>query len=313
MNLIDDITIRRLRSRMRSGAIIDRRESLKRMTCLGAVLSGALAPVRAGRADGAFLSDIGVCTSLSNHALLRESGYAFVEESVGGLLVPDQPEEKFREKLQILKTASLPVPVCRIFLPGSLPCVGPAVKQDALMTYAETVLRRAGEAGVLTIVFGSGGSRRIPDGFDPGKAREQLIDFLRQMLPIAAKHRVTLALEHLNRGETNMINRVRQAFEIVEAIDHPNLKILVDIYHMLRENEAAEEILRAGRYVHHCHIAEPEKRAAPITMKDDFRPYFSALKKAGYRGRLCIEAGWGDLATELPLALEVLRRQIAEA
>jgi sugar phosphate isomerase/epimerase len=47
-------------------------------------------------------------------------------------------------------------------------------------------------------------------------------------------------------------------------------------------------------------------------MKDDFRPYFSALKKAGYRGRLSIEAGWGDLPAELPLALKVLRRQIAE-
>ncbi len=299
---------------MQSGEVIDRRESLKRMTGLGAVLSGVLATQTdaAGKAESPFLSDIGVCTALTNHALLRQNGYAFVEESVPALLLPDQPEERFREKLAILKQSSLPVPVCRIFLPGSLPCVGPAVKQDALMTYTETVLTRAGEAGVLTIVFGSGGSRRIPDGFDAGKAGEQLTGYLRQTMPIAARHGVTLALEHLNRGETNMINRLSQAVEIVQAVDHPNLKMLVDIYHLLRENEAPEEILKIGRYVHHCHIAEPEKRKAPITMKDDFRPYFSALKSAGYRGRLSIEAGWGDLATELPAALRVLRQQIAE-
>ena len=300
---------------MQTGEIIDRREGLKRITCLGGVVCGAVASraVRAGEAERSFLSDIGVCTTFSNAALLRANGYAFVEESVAGLLMPDQPDEKFRAQLSALKAASLPVPACRIFLPGSLPCVGPAVKQDALMTFTETVLRRGGEAGVQTLVFGSGGSRRIPDGFDPGQAREQLIGFLRLMLPIAGKHGVTVALEHLNRGETNMINRVSQALEIVQAVDHPNLKMLVDIYHMLREGETADEIVKAGCYIHHCHIAEPVKRAAPLTMKDDFRPYFSALKKVGYRGKLCIESSWGELSTELPLALGVLRQQIAEA
>ncbi|RPI22433.1 MAG: sugar phosphate isomerase/epimerase [Acidobacteria bacterium] len=295
---------------MQSREIIDRRESLKRLAGLGAA---AVATRPAHAADTAFLSDIGICTPLSNHALLRENGYAFVEESVATLLVPGQPDEKFGENLKMLQAASLPVPVCRIFLPGSLPCVGPAIRQDALMTFTETAFRRAQQAGVMTIVFGSGQSRRIPEGFDAGKAREQLISYLRQALPIAARHGVTLALEHLNRGETNMINRLSQAFEIVEEVDHPNLRMLVDIYHLLREKEAPEEILKVGRYVHHCHIAEPEKRAAPTTMKDDFRPYFTALKKVGYRGKLSIEAGWGDLATELPMALRVLRQQITEA
>lgn len=301
-------------NRMQKNQLINRREGLKRITCLGSVVAGTLAARRvlADQADKAFLSDIGVCTSLSNHALLRQHGYAFVEESVGSLLVPDQPDEKFRERLQALKESSLPVPACRIFLPGSLPCVGTAVKPDALLAYAETVLQRAGQAGVETIVFGSGGSRRIPEGFDPARARDQLLDFLSKIVPIAARNRVTLALEHLNRGETNMINRLAQALDIVEAVNHQNLRMLVDVYHLLRENEAPEEILRVGRYIHHCHIAEPEKRKAPLTMKDDFRPYFKALKSVGYPGRLCIEAGWGDLATELPLALRVLRQQIAE-
>jgi sugar phosphate isomerase/epimerase len=300
---------------MHTGEIIDRRESLKRVAGLGAVFSAALATaaIQTGQPDAAFLADIGVCTNLSNHTLLRSSGYAFVEESVTGFLIPQQPEEQFREKLELLKASSLPVPVCRIFLPGSLRVVGPAVDQDALIAYTETAFRRANEAGVRTIVFGSGGSRRIPDGFDPDKAREQLIGYLRQSTPLASKHGVTLALEHLNRGETNMINRLSQAADIVQAVDHPNLKMLVDIYHLLRENEAPEEIVKVGRYVHHCHIADPEKRLAPTTMKTDFRPYFSALKKVNYRGRLSIEAGWGDLATELPLAMQILRQQIAEA
>lgn len=297
---------------MQTGKIIDRRQGLKRITCLGAAVTWAFGASRVQAADGPFISDIGACTSLRNDHLLRKYGYAFVEESVREILLPEKPEEQFREMLTAVKASSLPVPVCRIFLPGSLPCVGDAVKQDALMAYTETALRRAGHAGVTTIVFGSGGARRIPAGFDPAKAREQLVAFLRLAGPIAATHGVTLALENLNRGETNMINRLHQAVDVVEAVRHPNVRMLVDIYHMLRENEAAEEILRAAPYVHHCHIAEPEKRAAPTTMKDDFRPYFRALKQAGYNGRLSIEAGWGNLEAELPSALLVLRQQIAE-
>jgi sugar phosphate isomerase/epimerase len=254
-----------------------------------------------------------VCTSLSNHRLLRDNGYAFIEERVGEILVPDKPDERFREIVETVKTSFLPVPVCRIFLPGSLPCVGDTVDQDALLAYTETVFRRAGVAGVTSIVFGSGASRRVPAGFDAAKAREQLIGFLKLAGPIAARYGVTVALESLNRGETNLVNSLRESVEIVRTVDHPNVRMLVDVFHMLRENEAAKEILAAAGFVHHCHIAEPEKRAAPTSIKDDFRPYFRALRQAGYSGRLSIEAGWGNLAEELPLALRVLRQQIAEA
>jgi sugar phosphate isomerase/epimerase len=129
----------------------------------------------------------------------------------------------------------------------------------------------------------------------------------------AARHGVTIALEPLNRGETNLVNRVREAVEIIEALALPHLGLLVDIYHMHKEGEAADEILRAGPHIQHCHIAEFEVRTAPVTMKDDFRPYFKVLKKVGYGGRLSIESSWNDLAAQLPLALGVLRRQIAEA
>jgi sugar phosphate isomerase/epimerase len=227
-------------------------------------------------------------------------------------LLPDKPEVEFLASLTALEKSRLPVHACRVFLPGSLPCVGDAVKEEALSAYVATALRRAGAAGVKIIVFGSGAARKIPAGFDSDKAHRQLIGFLQRTASVAAHHGVIIAFEPLNRRETNMVNRVREGAGIVEAVDHPNLKLLVDIYHMHQEGEAAEEIARVGRHIHHCHLAELENRGAPVTMKDDFRPFFRALKQAGYRGKLCIESSWENLAAQLPLALEVLRKQISE-
>lgn len=291
---------------------ISRREGLKRiLQCSAGSLLAFQSATRTEK-DSSFLTDIGVCTSLSNHAILYQHGCAFVEERVSDFLLPDKPEAEFLAVLSTLKKSLVPVYACRIFLPGSLPCVGDAVKQEALSAYAETALRRAGQAGVKIIVFGSGSARRIPSGFDADKARAQLIGFLRLTASMAARYGVTIAFEPLNRRETNMVNRVRQGAEIVEAVDHPSLKLLVDLYHMYQEGEAAEEIARAGRLIHHCHLAELERRTAPVTMKDDFRLFFRALRDADYRGKLCIESSWENLATQLPAALEVLRKQISE-
>jgi sugar phosphate isomerase/epimerase len=63
----------------------------------------------------------------------------------------------------------------------------------------------------------------------------------------------------------------------------------------------------------HTHIAEKEKRAAPGVAGDDFRSYFSALKKIGYKGKLSIECIWADMEKELPIALQTLQTQWEEA
>jgi sugar phosphate isomerase/epimerase len=294
---------------------IDRRNAVKRLAwCAGiplAILDRGADTWR-GEQD-AFGGGIGVCTPLADGEVLHRSGCGFLEERVTEFLAPDKPEDLFLARLAALKRCPLPVPVCRVFLPGNLKCVGNEVDPEALSAYAATAMKRAENCGVKIIVFGSGGARRIPAGFSSEKAREQLMTFLRMVTAAAAGHGVTIALEPLNRGETNLVNTVKEGSEIVEALAHPNLKLLVDIYHMHREGEAADEILRAGPHIRHCHIAEFDKRTAPVTMKDDFRPYFRALKQAGYTGRLSIESSWTDLSAQLPLALAVLRKQITEA
>lgn len=263
-------------------------------------------------ADFVFLEKIGVCTNLDNHLLLSELGYDFVEENLQRFLMPFEPHETFMEKLKQLEASQLPVLALNGFIPGHLKAVGYETAHPEILAFADTAFRRAQMVGVESIVFGSGGSRRIPEGFDHEVAKIQFVDLLKQMGPIAERYGVHIVVEPLNRNETNFINTVPEGLEIVKMVGHPHIRLLCDFYHMLREDEPADHILQAAGYVHHVHIAEKERRTAPGIAGDDFRPYLRALKEIGYTGYISIESRWDDFESELPVALSALKQQIED-
>src|SRR5690606_2244360 len=142
-------------------------------------------------------------------------------------------------------------------LPARLKCVGEEADAEAVVAYADTVFRRAQQRGVSIIVFGSGAARRIPEGYDRSRAVNQFVELCSRLARQASTYGVTIALENLNRSETNLVNTVEEARSICEAVAAPNFGITADIYHMLREGEPAENLLKAGKYIFHCDIAEP--------------------------------------------------------
>jgi sugar phosphate isomerase/epimerase len=119
------------------------------------------------------------------------------------------------------------------------------------------------------------------------------VEALKAFGAIAARHDVTLVVEPLNRGECNFINSLAEGAEAVLSCDHPNVRLLADIYHMMREDESPDAITRHGRLIRHVHVAERDKRTAPGTAGDDFRPYLRALADTGYRGDFALECEYG--------------------
>jgi len=257
-----------------------------------------------------FTPRLGICTDISNSQILIDAKFSYIEESVRGFLVPDKAESVFSEKLQLLEKANISLEACNSFLPGELKSVGAETKHKEILVFAETAFQRAERAGIKTIVFGSGGSRAIPEGFSREEAEKQFIDICKKIAFVAKKYNIVISLEPLNSKECNFINSVSEAGEIVKKVDHPNFRLLADIYHMLMENEGPESIVKYGKYLYHVHIAEKEGRSAPGTHGEDFTPYFLALNKVGYKGRISIECRWDDLETQSGMALLYLKNQL---
>jgi sugar phosphate isomerase/epimerase len=252
----------------------------------------------------------GICTSASGSgAPLRASAADFVEENVQGFLKPREADEAaFQARLTAAQACGKPILAANCFLPGDPKCVGPAVDRPAIRAYAETAFRRAAQAGIRVIVFGSGGSRNIPDGFPRERAVVQFTALLCELAPLAAAHGVTLVVEPLNRGECNLVNSVDEGADIVRAVNHQGVRLLADVYHMRRDGEGPDAIARNRDLLAHVHVAELQDRAAPGTAGEDLRPWLAELAE-GYDGAISIECGWKDLSAQLPAALECLREQ----
>ncbi len=256
---------------------------------------------------------IGLCTSVANAAAIQDAPIAYLEEHVQHFLVPEEEEDVFREKLKSARAQALPIEAANCFLPGGLKCVGPAVDTERIRRYAETAFRRAQEVGITIIVFGSGGARGIPEGFSRSQALEQFVRLLGQLGPRAQARGITIVVEPLNRGECNFINSLAEGAEVVKKCALPNVRLVADIYHILREDETPAEVLRFGELIKHTHIAERDRRTAPGVTGDDFRPYLKALRQIGYNQRMSVECRWDDMQAELPNAIHSLDAQLHEA
>jgi sugar phosphate isomerase/epimerase len=296
---------------MKQQATWSRRGFLQSVAMAGA---GCALLRRAGAAKEAAAIRWGVCYPFNGHAQLKAAGFDYIEEKVGSLFVPAKPDVEFAKIQEALKTVSLPVLTCNNFLPASMKIVGPLADQDTVARYAETALQRAGLIGLQIIVFGSGGARKIPDGFDPAKAREQFIAFVRRIAPAAEKAGVLLVLEPLNRKETNFINSITEGAAIVDEINHPAFRLHADLFHMMLENEDPAAITAAGGRIRHVHVSELDHaRSAPLPGGADFKPYFKALKGIGYNQKISLECSWKKDANEFARSGAYIRGQWAAA
>jgi len=251
----------------------------------------------------------GVCGDPVLAAGAAKAGYDYFEWSVGALLKPREPEAAFAAALSQVRAAPIPCPVVNCFLPADLKVTGPQVDSAALRAYVATACERAQRAGVAIIVFGSGGARQIPEGFARRDAQDQLASFCGMAGPIAQQHGVTIVVEPLNRQECNVLNTVRECAELVRKVSHPAVRLLVDAYHLLRDDDATADIAANGDLLAHVHIATKDRRLAPGAEPCDFAPFFAALAQAGYNGRISIEGSIPEPATQLPAACALLHSQ----
>lgn len=255
---------------------------------------------------------IGICTNPLDALAWPSLPCDYLEANVQGLFIPESPDADFAPVAAKLAPLAGRIPAANCFLPGNLKVTGPDVDHARLAAYADTAFRRAASLGSTLIVFGSGGARQIPDGWSHAEGFEQFIRALEICAPLAQKHGVTIVVEPLNRAECNLVNTIVEGSVAVARVNNPNIRLLVDIFHMLRNDESPDDIVKVGPWIAHAHIAENADRTAPGVAGDDFRPFLAALKRAGYTGSLSLECKFGpDVRGEAAAALACLREQFA--
>lgn len=127
---------------------------------------------------------------------------------------------------------------------------------------------------------------------DDERARDTdlLVENLRELATYAGDKGVVLCIEPLNRFETSFINLASQAIEVIDRVDHPSCKIMLDTFHMnIEEKSLGAAIRAAGPRVHHVHTCEND-RGAPGSGNVAWGEVAAALKDIGYDGPVVIES-----------------------
>jgi len=250
---------------------------------------------------------VGYCTPLRNIDAARAAGFEYVELSTSE--IAGLSDAEYEQAATRIRDVGLPVPVTNLFLPAAIKVTGANIDPAQQMMYVEKAFSRLARLGTQIVVFGSGGARRVPDGFPKDQAFRQLVEFGRRVAPAARAHGITIAIEPLRREETNIINSAAEGLGLVSAIDDPNFQLMVDFYHLAAEKEDPAIIVRAGAHIRHLHMANPQGRVFPRRWDEyDYAPFFAALRQIGYDRRISVEASTQDFPTDAPLAITLLRR-----
>ncbi|MCC5906882.1 MAG: sugar phosphate isomerase/epimerase [Balneolaceae bacterium] len=118
---------------------------------------------------------------------------------------------------------------------------------------------------------------------------ELLVSQLQQLSEHAKPANITLCVEALNRFETSFLNLTSQVNDIVDRVNHPNCKILFDLFHAgIEEKNLGDAIREAGDRLFHFQLAEND-RGTPGTGQLDWNGVAEALKDIHYDRHVVIE------------------------
>lgn len=229
--------------------------------------------------------------------LISSAGFSSVE--LGFSHIAFLTPEEIREYLDFLSSLGLTPVAANGFFPQFPEEKGffrPSFDICEIREYIAEAFEKSSGVHFSSIAFGSGGMRRIPDGFDKNRAFDFTARLISdEIVPYLEKYDAVLSIEELRKEETNFINSCAEAKQLACLVNHPRVGVLCDFYHMISGNETPSDIPGFADKITHVHIASPSnRRSIPYIADGDdekYAEFFAVLAKFGYDGYISSEGG----------------------
>ncbi|MBQ8306817.1 MAG: TIM barrel protein [Blautia sp.] len=168
----------------------------------------------------------------------------------------------------------------------------PAIVQNAMDFWKKTfaVLEKL---GITTVGGGLYGYWPVDytKEFDKAADLDRSIRNMKALADMAESFGITtLGMESLNRHEGYLINSAKECLDYVKAVDKPNVKVMLDTYHMcIEEDSFRDAILTAGSYLGHLHVGENNRKVPGQGHLIDWKEIADTLHEIGYDGTIVME------------------------
>ena len=125
-----------------------------------------------------------------------------------------------------------------------------------------------------------------PYPITPEEKKEATLAVLRTLAPVAEEYGITFVIEPLNTivdHKGYSLCDSRTGMDIIKEIDHPNIRLLYDAYHMqIMEGNIIDTIKAGYDTFGYFHIADVPGRCQPGTGELNYARIVEALKETGY-------------------------------
>jgi D-psicose/D-tagatose/L-ribulose 3-epimerase len=139
-------------------------------------------------------------------------------------------------------------------------------------------------AGAITGVFKDTLGKK-----DKQRCWDNSVASMKEIMKTAEDEGVFFSIEVLNRFEHFLVNTCDQALQYIEEVGSPNMKILLDTYHMnIEEDSIGEAIIKAGDKIGLFHVGE-NNRNVPGRGHIPWDEVVAALKQIDYQGDTVME------------------------
>jgi hydroxypyruvate isomerase len=152
---------------------------------------------------------------------------------------------------------------------------------------------------------------RIQDDVPWAVQRKGIVEGLKRAGDIVAAAGLTFALEPLSVNANQprrALDRTQEAFPVIQEVNHPNVRICFDMYHLQRTEGNLVVNLRRGleeKLIELVQIGDNPGRLEPGTGEISYPFIFRELRRLGYAGYLDTEMGTSSTPEH---AMDVARR-----
>ncbi|MBA4166435.1 MAG: sugar phosphate isomerase/epimerase [Chitinophagaceae bacterium] len=175
---------------------------------------------------------------------------------------------------------------------------GSEKEQQTSLDYLKSVMDAMAEVGTPVLagpLYSSVGRAEATEENEYKRQWETVVDHLKTLADYAKKLNIRLAIEPLNRYETDFINTCEQAMKMVNDVDSDAISVHLDSYHMnIEEKDSPKAILMAGKKLGHFHACGTD-RGTPGNDHTNWDGIVSAIKQINYDGGVVIESFTTDV------------------
>ena len=170
---------------------------------------------------------------------------------------------------------------------------------DRVIESAESLIPTALELGVERMVvhpaeLGAGGVAARPVHRASGEMWLTGLRTLERLGTLGERHGVVFALENLNTVLDHPgipLARAKDTQTLVSAAGHPNVRMMLDLYHaQIGEGNLIERVREALPWIGEIQVADVPGRCEPGTGEINYGAVARALADAGYSGVIGLEA-----------------------